>query len=142
MDALVRAWRSLDQLQDSESFRAWLTQIARRVCWNLRSRQQLVPMLQLSSLPDGGASFASGQPPVDAMLDAGRMKEALHQALDALPEDQRNVYRLRDLEGTSGEETARRLGLTLPSMKSRLLRARTQIRRKLEAEFGRQSDDQ
>jgi DNA-directed RNA polymerase specialized sigma24 family protein len=49
IEALFKAYRSLDQLRDSAAFRAWLAAIAGRVCWQLRKREALLPILQLSA---------------------------------------------------------------------------------------------
>jgi RNA polymerase sigma-70 factor (ECF subfamily) len=61
------------------------------------------------------------------------MKQLLMAALRSLPEDFRAVYQLRAIEELSGEETARRLGLSLAAMKSRWLRARKLLRERLDA---------
>jgi RNA polymerase sigma-70 factor (ECF subfamily) len=60
------------------------------------------------------------------------MKELLLAAVASLPEPERDVYQLRDLENISGEETAVRLGISLVAMKSRLHRARAGVRRHLD----------
>jgi RNA polymerase sigma-70 factor (ECF subfamily) len=54
-------------------------------------------------------------------------------ALSSLPEDARAVYQLRAIEELSGEQTASRLGITLPAMKSRWHRARKLMRERLDA---------
>ena len=46
IEALLKAYTSMDQLRDSASFRAWLAQIARRVCWQLKEHEALLPLLQ------------------------------------------------------------------------------------------------
>ena len=53
--------------------------------------------------------------------------EELRWAVDQLPEDERQVVVLRDLEGLSGEEAAEVLGLSLAAMKSRLHRGRLHL---------------
>src|SRR5580700_12014243 len=55
VEALLRAYRHLDELRDSVAFRAWLAQIARRVCWQLKERDALLPLVQLSALEEEGA---------------------------------------------------------------------------------------
>jgi RNA polymerase sigma-70 factor (ECF subfamily) len=52
-----------------------------------------------------------------------------------LPEGFRTVFVLRDKEGLSTEETAEALGLSIPAVKSRLLRARLQLRERLNRYF-------
>ena len=61
------------------------------------------------------------------------MKQLLLHAIESLPKAERAVYELRDLEEVSGDETAAKLGLSLPAMKSRLHRAREKVRMFLDA---------
>jgi RNA polymerase sigma-70 factor (ECF subfamily) len=135
IDALLRAWRHLDRLEDAEAFRGWLARIAQRVCWRLKGREKLHPLLRLSSLPQAGAEIPARKDPIDSNLDSRRMELLLHQAIDRLPDSCRSVYRLRDLEEVPGEETARRLGISLASMKSRLHRARRMVRKQLDEDL-------
>jgi len=58
---------------------------------------------------------------------------SLRQAVDALPEAERWVYELRDLEDLSGKEVSATLRISLASMKSRLHRAREKVRNYLDA---------
>lgn len=60
---------------------------------------------------------------------AGR--ERVAAAIAGLPADQRQVLIMRDVQGLSGHEVARALGLSVPAMKSRLHRARAAVRSRL-----------
>ena len=135
IDALVRAWRHLDQLQDDGAFRSWVAQIARRVCWNLKSRERLLPTLQLSAIP-GAGEIAASDTSMETRIEKARTKELLQRALGSLPDSYQEVYRMRDLDELSGDEVARRLGVTVASMKARLHRARALLRERLDAELG------
>src|ERR1035441_1097359 len=64
IEALLKAYRHLDQLRESAAFRAWLAQIAKRVCWQLKEREALLPLLQLSTLEDEGREFPGSEPPI------------------------------------------------------------------------------
>ena len=132
MEALLKAYRSLGQLREATAFRAWLAQIARRLCWQLREREAMAPLLQLSAMEDEGTQLASPAEPVDLELARREMKELLWQAVNELPSDAREVYVLRDVEDLSGEEVAQQLGISLAAMKSRLHRARRAVREKLD----------
>ena len=132
MEALLKAYRSLGQLREAAAFRAWLVQIARRLCWQLREREAMAPLLQLSAMEEEGVQLVSNAEPVDLELARREMKDLLWQAVNELPPDAREVYVLRDVEDQSGEEVARRLGITLAAMKSRLHRARRAVREKLD----------
>ena len=50
IEALLKAYRHLDQLRDDWAFQPWLWQIAKRVCLQLKKREALLPLLQLSML--------------------------------------------------------------------------------------------
>jgi RNA polymerase sigma-70 factor (ECF subfamily) len=137
IEALLKAYRHLDQLRDQEAFRPWLAQIARRVCWQLKEKAAFAPLLQLSELEQDGLEIAAGDPSPEAQILTGRMKVVLQQAIGALPAGYREVYELRDLEEVPGEEVAARLGISLAAMKSRLHRARGLVRERLDLEFAR-----
>lgn len=79
-------------------------------------------------------SFESDQPSPEQALQRWELVQAVHAALAALEKPYREVVVLRDLEGLSGEETCRALGIELASMKSRLHRARSQLREALRSE--------
>jgi RNA polymerase sigma-70 factor (ECF subfamily) len=136
IDALLKAYRNLDQLRAQEAFRTWLGQIARRVCWQLRKREALLPLLQLSKLEEEGSQLASNTPAVDNALAMQQMKDLLMKTIESLPPEYAVVYRMRDLEELSGEEVSKALGISLEAMKSRLHRARTMVREKLDSAVG------
>lgn len=133
VEALLNAYRHLDQLRDAAAFRPWLAKIAQRVCWQLKERAALVPLLQLSQLEEEGREIAADGPQMEAQLHASRMKELLDRALAQLPPKYREVYELRDVDEVSGDEVARRLGISIAAMKSRLHRARVLMREQLDA---------
>ncbi|MGO9209850.1 MAG: RNA polymerase sigma factor [Terriglobales bacterium] len=133
VEALLKAYRHLDQLRDSVAFRSWLAQIAKRVCWRLKERESLMPLLQLSALEDEGKQISGNDLPMEAQLAAQQMAELLAEAVDSLPPSYRRVYQLRDVEELPGSEVARRLGISLAAMKSRLHRARELLRQHLDA---------
>ena len=133
IEALLKAYRHLDQLRDSMAFRSWLAQIAKRVCWQLKVRESLLPLLQLSALEDEGKQISGNNLPMEAQLASRQMAEMLAEAVDGLPPSYRSVYQLRDVEELPGSEVAQRLGISLAAMKSRLHRARELLRQDLDA---------
>jgi RNA polymerase sigma-70 factor, ECF subfamily len=133
IEALLKAYRNLGQLRDAASFRAWLAQIGRRVCWQLKQHEALLPIMQLSAMQAEGAELAAKDAGPDVQTARQQMKQLLRQAVESLPPAERAVYELRDLEEVSGEDTAARLSLSLPAMKSRLYRARDKVRKYLDA---------
>lgn len=69
-------------------------------------------------------------------LERKELRQALEQVLASLPQEYREVFTLRDIAHLSIDETAQVLGLTLGSVKTRLLRARLQMREALAPGFG------
>jgi len=133
IEALLKAYRSLDQLRESKAFRSWLAQIGRRVCWQLKQREALLPLMQLSAMEEEGAELSAEPPSVEMQAARNQMKALLQRAIAALPQSEREVYVLRDVEELGGEETAEKLNITLAAMKSRLHRARASMRRYMDA---------
>jgi RNA polymerase sigma-70 factor (ECF subfamily) len=139
IEALLKAYRHLDQLRESAAFRAWLAQIAKRVCWQLKERESLLPLLQLSTLEDEGREVPGAEPLPDVQVVRQQMKQLLNEAIDALPALYRPVYELCDVEDLRSDEAAKRLGISLAAMKSRLHRARALVRTHLDAALMRQT---
>ncbi len=133
IEALLKAYRHLDQLRDSVAFRSWLAQIAKRVCWQLKARESLLPLLQLSAMEDEGKQIAGTDLPIEAQIASRQMAEMLEEAVESLAPVYREVYQLRDVEELPGGEVAQRLGISLAAMKSRLHRARELLRQHLDA---------
>jgi RNA polymerase sigma-70 factor (ECF subfamily) len=133
VEALLKAYRNLDRLRDASAFRAWLAQIGRRVCWQLKQREALLPIMQLSAMESEGVELESNREAPDSQASRQEMKQLLREAIAALPQAERAVYELRDLEEVGGEEAAARLGISLPAMKSRLYRARDAVRQHMDA---------
>jgi RNA polymerase sigma-70 factor (ECF subfamily) len=132
VEALVKAHRNLGQLRDTGAFRAWLAQIARRVCWQLKQREALQPLLQLSVVEEEGYQIPSSERPLEQQIALRQMSSLLHEAVDNLSEEYRSVYLWRDLEDVPAKEVAKRLGISVAAVKSRLHRARESVRNALD----------
>lgn len=132
IEALLKAYRHLDQLRDTEAFRPWLAQIARRVCYQLKKREALLPLLQLSMLEQEGKEIVKDEPPMEQQMAMRQMKEMLDQAVRQLPPLYQEVYRLRDIDDLPGPEVEKKLGISPAAMKSRLHRARDLVRQHLD----------
>lgn len=139
IEALLKAYRHLDQLRDSSAFRAWLAQIARRVCWQLKEQEALLPLLQLSMLEAEGREIPGSELTPEAQFARGQMKQLLDDAVAVLPSLYQSVYKLRDIENRPGDQVAKKLGISGAAMKSRLHRARELIGLHLDAALLRES---
>lgn len=125
--ATIKAYKAADTLDDPSAFRAWLTTIGRRVC--IRIKQRSGTALSLEALEQAGApALIDESPTADDILELERTHACVLRAFEALPDQYKDVYRLREIEGLSAEETSKKLGLTVANVKSRLHRARHQVR--------------
>ena len=132
IEALFRAYRHLNKLEHPEAFRAWLAKIGSRVCWRLKRREAVLPIIQLSQMEAEGIEIPSTSARPDEHWDAMQMKQILQDSLQSLPGNYRRVYEMRDLEDQPGEGVAEALGISLAAMKSRLHRARVLLRDRLD----------
>lgn len=122
-EAFCAAYQSLGNLRDPARFAPWLAQIARAtVCHWLRREGNRARVEQV-----GSADLILPVIPPDAEIEQQEQAHAVWQALDQLPEDARLLVVLRHLEGCSYREVARFLGLSLASVRWRLLRAEQQV---------------
>jgi RNA polymerase sigma-70 factor (ECF subfamily) len=135
VEALLKAYRHLDQLRDAAAFRSWLAAIGKRVCWQLKEREALLPLMQLSSLEDEGGEIAGNDAGPETQAVFGQMKELLARVLGGLQPEYRVVYEMRDLQDIPGEQVARTLGISLAAMKSRLHRARALVRQGIDEQI-------
>jgi RNA polymerase sigma-70 factor (ECF subfamily) len=103
----------------------------------LKEREALLPLLQLSTLDEEGYELSGKDPSPETSLARRQMKQLLDSAIAALPDLYRSVYEMRDVEDLSGDEVARKLGISRAAMKSRLHRARDLVRAHLDAALTR-----
>lgn len=136
-DVFVRAYRSLPNLKNRSEFKQWLATIAIRTChdfWRTRYRNQELPMSSLTDQHRSWLAQVIATESGEALSEKGRQKEAkelLDWGLARLSADERMVLELVYLEGLSGKEVARRLGLNVASVKVRALRARRKLKKLL-----------
>ena len=81
---------------------------------------------------------ADWSPNPEQLYNQSELREILQKTIQGLPPSFRTVFVLRDVEGLSTEETADALNLSIPAVKSRLLRARLQLRDRLTKYFKKQ----
>jgi len=133
-EAFIRAHRSLGEFRGDAKLSTWLYTIVSRLCLNrlasgdrktVRHGEEI-----LLRVPDEG-----GGPEVHA--ERGELEVALHRAIAELPEERRAVIVLRDFEGLAYEEIAQALRLELGTVRSRLHRARMEMRARLTPHLGR-----
>lgn len=125
-EAFIAAWRGASTYAGDGSVRSWLLTIARRAVSRHR-RLRVGEPREHESLETLALRAGWGEPATEAEDPGEDAREVVARALQALGAEEREVLLLRDIEGLSGEETARALELTIPAMKSRLHRARLHL---------------
>jgi RNA polymerase sigma-70 factor (ECF subfamily) len=131
-DAVQEAFLKLARRPDvvaSPSTFGWLLRVVRNACLRLLrplSRRRLV-LGEAASLDD----VVAEDPSPEAALERWELVHAVHAAIASLAPPYRAVLVLRDLEGLSGEEASAALGLDLATLKTRLHRARAQLRQQV-----------
>jgi RNA polymerase sigma-70 factor (ECF subfamily) len=132
-DAVQEAFVALARRPDVVRHRgalSWLMTSVRNACLRM-----LRPFLRgRASVEEGGGTEEPVSPQLDPqqILERWELARSVHAAIAALPRPYREVVVMRDLEGLSGEETCQSLGLEPATMKTRLHRARQQLRERLE----------
>ena len=140
-ETYVRAFAALADFRGGSSLATWLTRIAlNEALGRLRRRRPTVDIETFASAARSDARiipFPLMSPDMDPEQSAARqdVRRLLERAIDALPEPFRIVFVLRDVEELSIEETAAQLGLRPETVKTRLHRARRQLREALDAEL-------
>lgn len=130
-DALVQALLKLDRFRRDSAFFTWLYRIAFNRAVSLsRKRRERVSLDGLQA--DGGleAKSTTNQPEQEAL--ACERAELVHQALATLAEDHRQVLVLREFDGLDYEQIAAIIETPVGTVRSRLFRARSQLREALE----------
>jgi RNA polymerase sigma-70 factor, ECF subfamily len=145
-EAFLKAYTHLDDFQGNSKFYTWIVRIAvNEALMKLRKRRsdRSVPLDEpIDTGEDEVAREIAvwDQNPEDT-YSREELAELLDQAVQSLKPAYRTVFVLRDIEELSIEETAEALGLSISAVKSRLLRARLQLREKLTRQFRRKGDD-
>jgi RNA polymerase sigma-70 factor (ECF subfamily) len=140
-DTFLKAYSRLDQFQGNSKFYTWLMRIGvNEALMRLRRRKGSHTVSLDDDLETGDGSIprdiASQESDPEENYGREELREVLERAIDSLSEGYRAVFLLRDVEGFSTEETAQMLGLSVSAVKSRLLRARLQLRGKLGRRIG------
>ena len=145
-ETFMKAYKHLDTFQGNSKFYTWLVRIAmNEALMKLRKRRtgKLVSLDEELSTGEDTVireiAVWEGNP--EDTYSQEELRELLDKTISSLPEGFRTVFVLRDVEELSTEETAETLGLSIPAVKSRLLRARLQLREKLTRVFKRKGEN-
>jgi len=145
-DAFLKAYSNLNQFQGQSKFYTWIVRIAvNESLMKLRKRKsdRTVPLDEPMDLGEETVEreIAVWEDNPEQRYSREEMQRILDEAVDGLKPDFRTVFVLRDIEELSTEETAEALGISVPAVKSRLLRARLALREKLTRQFKRKGEN-
>lgn len=145
-ETFLKAYEHLEDFQGNSKFYTWLVRIAvNQALMKLRKRKNDATVSLDEPIDTGEETVtrevAVWDPNPELTYSREEMREILQSAINSLPPAFRAVFALRDIEGLSTEETAAMLNLTIPAVKSRLLRARLRLREKLTRVFKRKGDE-
>ncbi|HQY60444.1 MAG: sigma-70 family RNA polymerase sigma factor [Myxococcales bacterium] len=126
-DTLLSVTKHLAEFEGRSSLTSWVFALTRSACARRRRGLKNQPPVSDDRMAD---EPHAGRSPEAETADH-ELGEALGRALDALPEEHREVVMLRDVEGLTAPETAEALGVSVDAVKSRLHRARDALRREL-----------
>ncbi|MCA2981245.1 MAG: sigma-70 family RNA polymerase sigma factor [Myxococcaceae bacterium] len=134
-EAFLAAYKHLPEFRGESAFGSWVYRIAANYAlMRLRHRRVTAQVEE----PEGSPTFNERGSLIDDVADWSRdaeaqtldaeLRKAIDDAAQRLPEEYRQVFLLRDVEGLSYEEIAQAVGDSVPAIKSRLHRARLALR--------------
>jgi RNA polymerase sigma-70 factor (ECF subfamily) len=130
-DAFISAYEKLHTFADETNFKAWLLRIVTNKCYDMLKYNKRRPGSSLDEMTEANESskwlVGDGAQPEEEQ-EVGEMVAAVQHCLDALPDDQRIVAILCDVEGYDYNAAAEIAATSLGTIKSRLSRARAKLR--------------
>ena len=139
-DAFMKAFQHLDGFEGGSRFYTWLVRIAvNEALMKLRKRRPNQISLDEPVQTDGDdlmpRDLQDWGPSPEQKYQRTELNQILTDAIEELDSPYRMAFVLRDVSELSTEETAEALGISVPAVKSRLLRARLKLRQKLDPYF-------
>lgn len=135
-DAFIAAYRKLTTYRGG-SFRGWLLRITTNLCYDELRRRKRRPAQSFEDLPEAESADGPALPdPAETpeqIVQRGELNTAIQDCINGLNEDQRVVLVLSDVQGYSYDEIASMIATPQGTVKSRLSRARLNVRRCLQA---------
>jgi RNA polymerase sigma-70 factor (ECF subfamily) len=135
-EAFLKAFRNLSTFRAESKFSTWLISITLNEARSRLRRQTIVRMESLDDPPDDGgvvspALLRDWREIPSEVVERQEIRQMLQEAVISLTTIYRQVFQLRDVEDLSVKETAEALGISVPSVKVRLHRARMMLQKQL-----------
>jgi RNA polymerase sigma-70 factor (ECF subfamily) len=123
-DAFLKAFKSLGDFRPEASLYTWLYRIAVNTCLDYKKKKRSMPVIN-----ELGEDRPSAEPSPDKVYESKEISEAIQWAIQKLPKKLRLAIVLREIDGLSYEEIAEILAISIGTVKSRISRAREELRR-------------
>ena len=135
-EAFIRAWRSLGSFQFTSQFSTWLYRLTSNICIDflrVQKRRKVVSLTMLRDDEDSQWDLPDDDPLPEQQMIVREEHEALERAFAALDPEFRQILTLRIINGCSYQEISQILDIAEGTVKSRISRAREQLRKKMAA---------
>ncbi len=140
-NAFWKAFEHINQFQRDARFSTWLTRIVVNQCLMRLRREKRARFLYLDDVQIGEEigtlDLKCDEDTPEQELGKKEVAGVLYSEIRRIPPLLRNVFMLRDVERLPMPEVARQLGISIPAAKSRLLRARVELKNRLSRHQGR-----
>lgn len=133
-DTMLKVWEKREQTGDIDSIEAYCMTTCRNLALDLTRRRERANL----PLDEASADVEDSSLGVEEKMEQEERLKKVHDIFNRLPEKQRTIMQLRDIEGKSVRETAEIAGMTEENVKVTLFRARKAIRE----EFGKTATEQ
>ena len=138
--AWVQVWEHLGSYQRQGCFCAWLRRIVSNQCLMRLRKARLVPQISVDEVSESAGAFRietidqRGLP--EELVGDDQVSRVLMQEISRVPAILREVLIMRDLNHLVMRDIAQQLGISVPAVKSRLMRARLEMRHRLAKHHG------
>lgn len=131
-DIFVTVYRSISKLRDEKKFVSWLYQVAINHCRNRYNKLQRKGFFSSDSIDDTDSTIqlSSGNSP-EKELERNRTISIVRETIAAMPESEKEIILLRDIQELSYDEISAILDVPLGTVKSKLNRARSALKDRL-----------
>jgi RNA polymerase sigma-70 factor (ECF subfamily) len=138
-EIFIKVFKGIKRFRFESSFSTWLYRIAINTCRNrikssaYRWKMRTVPLENPDSSKEGNRSYEiqNGSPSPANELEKKERMMRIQKAVNSLPQEQNRIIVMRDIQGMSYQEISDITGLKLGTVKSRLARARLELKNKL-----------
>lgn len=129
-EAWVKAWQRLVQFQGESSFATWMTRIVINLCLDQLRRQKRVRTESIDEMQEEGGverHLPVTDPNPTAGMEKDELRRRIDEALGKLTDAHRTVVVLHEFEGLEYKEIAKRVGISIGTVMSRLFYARRKL---------------